>query len=82
MTAPRRIRVNAVSPGLIDTPAYTKLGVSPETVEALGQDVPLGRAGYPADVAEAVAFLASDGAGYVTGNDVIVSGGTGVHPAA
>ncbi|BDO40831.1 SDR family oxidoreductase [Cellulomonas sp. NTE-D12] len=80
--APRRIRVNAVSPGLIDTPAYSKLGVSPETVEAWGHGVPLGRVGYPADVAEAVAFLASDAAGYVTGNNVIVSGGMGVHPAS
>ena len=69
-------------PGLIDTPAYSKLGASPETVEAWGHDVPLGRVGYPADVAEAVAFLASDAASYVTGNNVIVSGGMGVHPAS
>jgi NAD(P)-dependent dehydrogenase (short-subunit alcohol dehydrogenase family) len=77
--APRRIRVNAVSPGLIDTPAYSKMGVSREMVEAWGRDVPLGRAGTPADVAEAVAFLASDAAGYITGDNLIVSGGMGVH---
>ncbi|MFJ1584535.1 SDR family NAD(P)-dependent oxidoreductase [Streptomyces sp. NPDC088197] len=77
--APRRIRVNAVSPGLIDTPAYGKLGIGRETVAAWGEDVPLGRVGAPADVAEAVAFLASDAAGYITGDNLIVSGGMGIH---
>ncbi|MFE0181373.1 SDR family NAD(P)-dependent oxidoreductase [Streptomyces olivaceus] len=77
--APRRIRVNAVSPGLIDTPAYGKLGVSREMIESWGADVPLGRAGAAADVAEAVAFLASDAAGYITGENLAVSGGLGVH---
>ncbi len=77
--APRRIRVNAVSPGLIDTPAYGKLGVSQEMIESWGADVPLGRAGAAADVAEAVAFLASDAAGYITGENLAVSGGLGVH---
>jgi NAD(P)-dependent dehydrogenase (short-subunit alcohol dehydrogenase family) len=77
--APRRIRVNAVSPGLINTPAYGKLGVSQEMVESWGRDVPLGRAGVPADIAEAVAFLASDAAGYITGENLAVSGGMGVH---
>ncbi|AOW85265.1 SDR family NAD(P)-dependent oxidoreductase [Streptomyces olivaceus] len=77
--APRRIRVNAVSPGLIDTPAYGKLGVSREMIESWGADVPLGRAGAAADVAEAVAFLASGAAGYITGENLAVSGGLGVH---
>ncbi|GHJ05415.1 short-chain dehydrogenase [Streptomyces olivaceus] len=77
--ATRRIRVNAVSPGLIDTPAYGKLGVSREMIESWGADVPLGRAGAAADVAEAVAFLASDAAGYITGENLAVSGGLGVH---
>ncbi|MFD5627813.1 SDR family NAD(P)-dependent oxidoreductase [Streptomyces sp. NPDC127072] len=77
--APRRIRVNAVSPGLIDTPAYAKLGISPDTIAAWGADVPLGRVGTADDVAEAVAFLASDGARYITGDNLLVSGGLGVH---
>ncbi|MFJ8933889.1 SDR family oxidoreductase [Streptomyces sp. NPDC102364] len=80
--APRRIRVNAVSPGLIDTPAYGKLGVSREMVDAWGEGVPLGRVGTPSDVAETVAFLASDAAGYITGENLAVSGGIGVHAGA
>ena len=80
--APRRIRVNAVSPGVIDTPAYAKLGVGRDVVEAWGKDVPLGRVGTPADVAEAVVFLASDAAGYITGDNLIVSGGLGVRSGA
>jgi NAD(P)-dependent dehydrogenase (short-subunit alcohol dehydrogenase family) len=77
--APRHIRVNAVSPGVVDTPAYSKMGISPDTIASWGDSVPLGRVGAPADIAEAVAFLASDGARYITGDNLIVSGGVGVH---
>ncbi|MDF3292577.1 SDR family oxidoreductase [Streptomyces silvisoli] len=77
--APRRIRVNAVSPGLVNTPAYSKMGISPDTIASWGEGVPLGRVGAPADIAEAVAFLASDSASYITGDNLIVSGGIGVH---
>ena len=77
--APRRIRVNAVSPGLINTPAYSKLGISQEMIESWAQNIPHGRVGVPADIAEAVAFLASDAAGYITGDNLSVSGGVGVH---
>ncbi|WP_225094600.1 SDR family NAD(P)-dependent oxidoreductase [Streptomyces sp. CoH27] len=77
--APRRIRVNAVSPGMVDTPAYTKMGVSSDMIASWGESVPLGRIAAPAEIAEAVAFLASDGAGYITGDNLLVSGGIGVH---
>jgi NAD(P)-dependent dehydrogenase (short-subunit alcohol dehydrogenase family) len=77
--APRRIRVNAVSPGLIDTPAYSKMGISPDTIASWGGGIPLGRVGAPADIAETVAFLASDSASYITGDNLIISGGIGVH---
>ncbi|MBB4688461.1 SDR family NAD(P)-dependent oxidoreductase [Amycolatopsis jiangsuensis] len=77
--APRRIRVNAVSPGIIDTPAYGKLGVTREMIDSWGEQVPLGRVGAPADIAGAVAFLASDTASYITGQNLTVSGGIGVH---
>ena len=78
--APRGIRVNAVSPGLINTPAYSKVGVSQDLIESWAQGVPLGRVGTPADVAEVVAFLASDAASYLTGDNLSVSGGIGIHP--
>ncbi|WPB96081.1 SDR family NAD(P)-dependent oxidoreductase [Streptomyces malaysiensis] len=77
--APRRVRVNAVSPGMIDTPVYRRMGVSRDMLESWARDVPLGRVGAPADIAEAVAFLASDAAGYITGDNLVVSGGIGVH---
>lgn len=77
--APRRIRVNAVSPGMVDTPAYSKMGIPADMIASWGESVPLGRVGAPADIAEAVAFLASDGASYITGDNLIVSGGIGVH---
>ncbi|WP_433890075.1 SDR family NAD(P)-dependent oxidoreductase [Streptomyces sp. CA-111067] len=80
--APRRIRVNAVSPGVIDTPAYTKLGIPPEAIASWSEGVPLGRIGTPSDVAEAVAFLSSDAATYITGDNLLISGGMGVHPQA
>ncbi|WP_435173721.1 SDR family NAD(P)-dependent oxidoreductase [Actinacidiphila sp. bgisy145] len=80
--APRRIRVNAVSPGLIDTPAYAKMGVPREMIDAWARDIPLGRAGTPADIAEAVAFLASDAAAYLTGDNLTISGGLGIHANA
>jgi NAD(P)-dependent dehydrogenase (short-subunit alcohol dehydrogenase family) len=80
--APRRIRVNAVSPGIINTPVYSKMGVSQEMIDSWARDVPLGRVGAPADIAEAVVFLASDAAGYITGDNLSVSGGIGVHSNA
>ncbi|WP_037913166.1 SDR family oxidoreductase [Actinacidiphila yeochonensis] len=76
--APRRIRVNAVSPGVIDTPAYSRRGISRETLESWSAAIPLGRVGLPAEIAEAVAFLASDAARYITGDNLVVSGGMGV----
>lgn len=77
--APRGIRVNAIRPGPIDTPAIHKLGLPPEVVAAFRQlipkHLPLGRLGTPEEVAEVVAFLASPGSGYITGTTIEVDGG-------
>lgn len=64
---------------MVNTPAYGKMGIPADTIASWGESVPLGRIGAPADIAEAVAFLASDGASYITGDNLIVSGGIGVH---
>jgi len=69
----RNITVNCVAPGFIETD-MTK-GLSEERVNKLVENVPLGRLGQVSDIAEAVLFLASSGAGYITGNTIHVNGG-------
>jgi 3-oxoacyl-[acyl-carrier protein] reductase len=71
--ASRMITVNAVAPGFIDT-AMTQ-GLPADVKETLQKQIPLGRLGQPSDVAEAVSFLASDQAGYITGQVLHVNGG-------
>ena len=75
----RRIRVNAISPGPIDTPGLSELLASSETGEQrkkmISNTVPLGRFGAPEEIAKAVVFLASDDASYITGIELFVDGG-------
>jgi NAD(P)-dependent dehydrogenase (short-subunit alcohol dehydrogenase family) len=75
----RRIRVNAVSPGSIETPGLNELLASSPTGEqrlrTISNVVPLGRLGTPGEVAKAVVFLASDDSSYVTGAELFVDGG-------
>jgi len=70
---PSGIRVNCVSPGVIDTD-MNRLH-SAETMAVLAEETPLGRIGKPEDVAAVIAFLASDAAGFVTGQVIPVNGG-------
>jgi 3-oxoacyl-[acyl-carrier protein] reductase len=69
----RNITCNAVAPGFIETPMTDVLGA--EFKESAAKQIPLGRVGSPADVASAVAFLASDEASYITGHVLNVNGG-------
>lgn len=81
--APRGIRVNSVSPGYIDTAMYRGANPEPGAEARDAAQVPLGSLGHPDDIAAAVAFLASDDASYITGQDLIVDGGlAGCVPAA
>jgi NAD(P)-dependent dehydrogenase (short-subunit alcohol dehydrogenase family) len=76
----RHIRVNAVSPGPIDTPALRELYSSSETgkhrMANISNIVPIGRLGTADEIAKAVIFLASDDSSYVTGIELFVDGGT------
>ena len=75
----RHIRVNAVSPGPIETPGLKQLlassDVGAQRASALSSGVPLGRLGRPDEIAKAVVFLASDDSSFVTGTELFVDGG-------
>jgi 2-hydroxycyclohexanecarboxyl-CoA dehydrogenase len=76
-TARHRINVNCVCPGPSDTPLFRRefAAASPRLAESLTRVIPWGRLGVPEDVAPAVVFLASDEAGFITGQTLSVSGG-------
>lgn len=75
----RRIRVNVLSPGPVDTPILGKLGITdaarPEFDKSMAAAIPLGRLGQPNDLAQAALFLASDDSVFVTGVNLSVDGG-------
>jgi len=71
----RGIRVNAVAPGVVDTPIAALVVHNPELAPHYLKTIPLGRFGQPRDIADAVVFLASDEASYVTGQMLVIDGG-------
>jgi NAD(P)-dependent dehydrogenase (short-subunit alcohol dehydrogenase family) len=72
----RGIRVNAICPGTIRTPMYVRrLGDDPTLDARLAAETPIGRLGTPEDVAEAVIWLCSDAAAFITGHSLVVDGG-------
>ncbi|SHM58205.1 SDR family oxidoreductase [Flavobacterium chilense] len=81
--APRKIRVNAVSPGPVETPLYGKLGLQKEEVEGfgtvLGEKILLKRFAQSSEIAKTVAFLASDDSSFITGTEIVVDGGLTVN---
>ncbi|MEV0460970.1 SDR family NAD(P)-dependent oxidoreductase [Catellatospora methionotrophica] len=70
-----QIRVNAIAPGLVQTPLLEPYLATPEIVRQRAQYYPLGRIGQPADVANAALFMASDASSYVSGATLLVAGG-------
>ena len=82
--APRNIRINSVNPGLVSTPIHGKAGM-PEAdlndfTAAMQNRIPLKRFGQPEEIANLVAFLASDDASYITGSEYNIDGGINVNP--
>ncbi|QSW87889.1 SDR family oxidoreductase [Flavobacterium endoglycinae] len=81
--APRKIRVNAVSPGPVETPLYGKLGLQKEEVEGfgtvLGEKILLKRFAQSAEIAKTVSFLASDDSSFITGTEIVIDGGLTVN---
>ena len=73
------IRVNAVAPGLIDTPMTAPMAAFPELLADELHHIPMGRMGTPTDIAAATLFLSSSGAAYVTGTVLPVDGGYLAH---
>jgi NAD(P)-dependent dehydrogenase (short-subunit alcohol dehydrogenase family) len=73
------IRVNAVSPGPIETPIYSKLGMPAEAVKAMAagliEKIPMGRFGQADEVAKVILFLASDDSSFMLGEEIVVDGG-------
>jgi NAD(P)-dependent dehydrogenase (short-subunit alcohol dehydrogenase family) len=82
--APRKIRVNAVSPGPVETPIYGKLGLDDDQVkgfgEILSQKILLKRFAQASEIAKTVSFLASDDSSFITGTEIVVDGGLSVNP--
>jgi NAD(P)-dependent dehydrogenase (short-subunit alcohol dehydrogenase family) len=76
--APSGVRVNAVAPGLIETQLSRALIDNPVIHRQVVAGIPLGRHGQPEDVVGALQFLASDAAGYITGQVLVVDGGSRV----
>lgn len=76
---PRKVRVNAVSPGFIKTPIMARMGMSPEEVAnqqaGAASIIPVGRMGEPEEIAAATLFLACDESKYIVGAELVVDGG-------
>jgi 3-oxoacyl-[acyl-carrier protein] reductase len=71
----RKIRVNAIAPGMTETEGVKDLGITLDMAKAIGAPIPLGRLGRPDDIAQVALFLASDQSSWLTGERITASGG-------
>ncbi len=78
--AHRGIRINAIGPGVIDTPMKREAFDDPAAWKELKERIPMGRPGTPEEIAAVVAFLASDDSAYITGQTIYACGGFSLHP--
>lgn len=78
--APKKIRVNSIGPGAIQTPINKAAWDTPEALNKLLPLIPYGRIGQPEDIGKAAVWLASDEADYVTGTTLFVDGGMLLYP--
>ena len=73
---PRKIRVNSVNPGMVETEGFHAAGIAESDFRKMVEaQTPLGRIGQPQDIATVVSFVASDDAGWVNGQTIFISGG-------
>ena len=82
--ASRNIRINAINPGPVQTPIFSKTGMSEDQLngfaQAMQNRIPLKRFGQPEDIANLVVFLASDEASFITGSEYNIDGGININP--
>ena len=78
--APKRIRINGIAPGAIQTPINTSAWDTPEALKSLLTLIPYGRIGLPEDIGRAAVWLASDDSDYVVGTTLFVDGGMTLYP--
>ena len=78
--APKKIRINSIAPGAIQTPINQKAWVTPEALSSLLTLIPYNRIGQPSDVGKLAVWLASDESDYITGTSVFIDGGMTLYP--
>lgn len=78
--APKKIRVNSIGPGAIQTPINTSAWNTPEALKSLLTLIPYGRIGQPEDIGKVAVWLASDESDYITGTTIFVDGGMTLYP--
>jgi NAD(P)-dependent dehydrogenase (short-subunit alcohol dehydrogenase family) len=76
--APRKVRVNSICPGMVDTPLIHRGTISEEQLLEDQKRYPLGRYGQPADIAYAAIYLLSDASSWVTGQSLVLDGGVSI----